>query len=43
MINNGSWTGWVYGGQSIAVDENGEILGKGKDRDRDVKIISLDL
>jgi predicted amidohydrolase len=41
MISNGSWTGSVYGGQSIAVDENGKILASCKDRDRDIKVVSI--
>jgi predicted amidohydrolase len=43
MISNGPWTGSVYGGQSIAVDENGKILAGCKDRDRDIKVVSVPL
>ena len=43
MISNGSWTGSVYGGQSIAVDKNGNILARCKDRDRDIKVVSIPL
>jgi len=41
MISNGPWTGWIYGGLSVAADENGEIITTCKDRDRDIKIITL--
>jgi predicted amidohydrolase len=41
MISNGSWTGCIYGGLSIAVDQHGNILAQCKDRDRDVKVLSL--
>jgi len=40
-ITNGPWTGMVYGGQSIAADKNGTVLTVLKDRDRDIKIISV--
>ncbi len=41
MISSGPWTGSVYGGQSIAVDNKGNILAKCKDRDRDVQVIAI--
>jgi predicted amidohydrolase len=40
-ITKGPWAGRVYGGQSVAVDKAGKILGIAKDRDRDVKIIII--
>jgi predicted amidohydrolase len=40
-IAHGPWTGKVYGGQSVAVDAKGNVLGIAKDRDRDVKIIKI--
>lgn len=42
-ITKGPWAGRVYGGQSVAVDKNGKILGVAKDRDRDIKIIEINL
>jgi predicted amidohydrolase len=41
MISNGPWTGWVYGGNSIAADASGEIMVKCKDRDRDIKVVAI--
>ena len=41
QITNGPWTGRVYGGQSIAADKNGNIIGIARDRDRDIKIITV--
>ena len=41
-ISKGPWAGLVYGGQSIAIDEQGTVLGKGKDRDRDIVLITLE-
>ena len=40
-ITKGPWTGQVYGGQSVAVDGKANILAVAKDRDRDIKIVSL--
>lgn len=42
-ISKGPWTGQVYGGQSVAVESNGKILGKGRDRDRDIVVFDLTL
>lgn len=42
-ISNGPWTGLVYGGQSVASDENGKIIYRCKDRDREVKIVTVNL
>lgn len=42
-ISQGPWQGLVYGGQSIAVDRNGKILARGKDRDRDIVMVSVNL
>jgi len=42
-ISHGPWTGQVYGGQSVAVDANGKILGIAKDRDREVKIVTIQI
>lgn len=41
QITKGPWAGRVYGGQSVAVDKTGKILGIAKDRDRDIKIIFI--
>jgi len=40
-VTKGPWAGRIYGGQSVAVDKNGEILATGKDRDRDVIIVTI--
>jgi predicted amidohydrolase len=40
-VTKGPWAGRIYGGQSVAVDKNGDILGTAKDRDRDIKIVSI--
>ncbi len=41
VITKGPWSGHVYGGHSVAVDQKGNILATGKDRDRDIKIVSV--
>jgi predicted amidohydrolase len=41
QITKGPWSARVYGGQSIAVDKTGKILTVAKDRDRDIKIVSI--
>ncbi len=41
QITNGPWTGRVYGGQSIAADKNDKVIGIARDRDRDIKIITV--
>ncbi|MFH1369763.1 MAG: carbon-nitrogen hydrolase family protein [Planctomycetota bacterium] len=41
QITKGPWAGRVYGGQSIAVDKTGKIFGIAKDRDRDIKLVSI--
>jgi N-carbamoylputrescine amidase len=43
IISHGSWTGRVYGGQSIAVDSRGNVLARGKDRERDIMIFPISL
>jgi len=40
-ITHGPWTGYVYGGQSAAADRSGNILARGRDRDRDIVIVEL--
>ncbi len=42
-ISGGPWKGKTYGGQSIASDEKGKILGRGKDRDSDLVLVSISL
>ncbi len=42
-ITNGPWSGQVYGGQSVAADKDGSVMFRGKDRDRDITVISVDL
>jgi predicted amidohydrolase len=40
-ISHGPWTGLVFGGASVAADKNGEILGLGKDRDKDIVWVTV--
>ncbi len=40
-ISHGPWTSYVYGGQSVIVDNKGELLAVGKDRQRDIIIQDL--
>ena len=40
-ISRGPWSGRVYGGLSIAVDKQGNIVDTAKDRDRDIKIVPI--
>ncbi len=42
-ITKGPWSGQVYGGQSIAIDGNGKVLARAKDRDRDIVLIDIPL
>lgn len=41
-ISKGPWTGRVFGGQSVAVDKNGQIMALARDRDRDVKVFQVE-
>jgi len=42
-ITNGPWKGWVFGGQSIGVDREGKVLAVAADREKDVKIVTLQI
>ena len=42
-ITNGPWAGRTYGGQSVAADRDGNVIAKGKDRDRDVVMVTVNL
>ncbi len=42
-ITHGPWTGRVYGGQSVAADKEGQILTIAKDRDRDIKLVTIEI
>lgn len=42
QISHGPWKGLVYGGASIVSDKDGNILGIGKDRDREVLVVTLE-
>jgi predicted amidohydrolase len=42
-VTNGPWKGWVYGGQSVMVDRDGNVLAIAADREKDVRIITLKL
>lgn len=41
-ITHGPWTGMIFGGQSIASNEEGIIMGRCADRDQDLEIVSID-
>jgi len=41
-ISHGPWKGLVYGGSSIASDSQGKIIGKGRDRDRELVLINIE-
>jgi predicted amidohydrolase len=41
QITCGPWAGQVYGGQSIAVDAQGNTLAIAADRDRDIQIVEI--
>ena len=43
QVSSGPWAGRTYGGGSVACNEKGEVIALGKDRDRDVLLISLTL
>jgi predicted amidohydrolase len=40
-ITSGPWSGMVFGGQSYAIDKDGTLLAKGRDRERDLLIVKL--
>jgi len=42
-ITRGPWKGRIFGGHSVAVDKNGKTLTIGTDRDRDIRIISVNI
>jgi len=41
QITCGLWCGWVFGGQSVAVDATGEVLVTLADRDREVRVVDV--
>lgn len=41
QISKGPWKGRTYGGHSVTADKNGKIIAIAKDRDRDIKIVSI--
>jgi predicted amidohydrolase len=43
QLTNGPWAGRIYGGQSTAVEKGGRILAVAKDRERDVKIVPINV
>ncbi|NQV31054.1 MAG: carbon-nitrogen hydrolase family protein [Phycisphaeraceae bacterium] len=43
QISSGPWKGMVYGGLSVAATAQGEVIAIGKDRQHDIKVISLPL
>jgi N-carbamoylputrescine amidase len=42
-ISHGPWRGRIYGGQSAVADKSGEILVRGADRDRDVRVVEVQI
>ncbi len=40
-ITKGPWAGRVFGGQSVAVNANGQVLARGCDRDKDIIIVDM--
>lgn len=40
-ISQGPWQGMIYGGQSYATDQAGDVIAQGKDRDRDIVVFSV--
>jgi predicted amidohydrolase len=42
QITHGPWTGWTYGGHSVAADRAGRLVAIGKDFDRDIRMIDLE-
>jgi len=40
-ITNGPWAGQVYGGQSLAVDEEGNVMAVCRDRDTDLIVLDV--
>lgn len=40
-ISQGPWRGMIYGGQSYAVDSEGNVIAKGADRDSDVVVFAI--
>ena len=43
QVSHGPWTGQIYGGQSVAFNPGTNQLVIGKDRDKDLIIISIDI
>jgi predicted amidohydrolase len=41
VISSGPWKGLTYGGQSIAIDADGNVLGVLRDRDSEVRVIEV--
>ncbi len=39
QITHGPWTGWTYGGHSVAADPAGRLVAVGHDFDRDIRLI----
>jgi len=43
QVSHGPWTGQIYGGQSVAFDPEKDILTVGKDREKEIVIIKLEV
>lgn len=43
QITHGPWTGWTYGGHSVAADRTGGLTALGRDFDRDIRVVACDV
>jgi predicted amidohydrolase len=43
QITKGPWKGRTYGGQSVAADKNGKTIAKAADRDRDIRVLCVEV
>lgn len=43
VMMHGPWKGWTFGGASLVVDASGSVLALLRDRDVDVRVISVEL
>lgn len=42
-VTYGPWAGQVYGGQSVAASSDGAVLARGRDRDRDIVTLAVQI
>ena len=43
QVSHGPWTGQIYGGQSVAYDPAKDILITGKDREREIVLVKIEI